>query len=359
MKTTWKIVLLAMLLGCTERVPIAPQYTEDTSWTPTINLIGSGYQRFGIDIDDPPDKQITRNIHQYVVEYRPPGADAFTPLDTASSVRFLPSGYDTPAPILQEGEEYSVRMVAEYRNGVRRESNVLTFVCPVTRGKVLRRIAMPVEAQNLSLLGMGFHNRNLLALFENRLFRVDTSSGNVVLLKTIDLFYSFPQIAIHGDTLVLVDQGWFFGPILYSFFDLNALDFVGNGFAVELEENAQLDKIAYDGRHIFLTTLTFEPLMQQLHKIDAVTGETISTSSKFEPVLNKFVIADNRLWSVVYASTYDLRMQSFDPQTLDLQRDFQHPVYHGTDLAWDGAHFWTWDFDTRSFVKIALEEFRR
>lgn len=189
-----------MLLGCTEKVPIAPQYTEDTKWAPTIRLIGSGYQRFGLSIADSPDRQISRNILQYVVEYRSSSAAGFVPLDTASTMRFLPSEYNTSHPVLQEGQEYAVRLVAEYRNGV------------------------------------------------------------------------------HRDTLVLIDQSWLFGPIIYSAFDLNTLAFVGNSSALDSEESAQLGSLAFDGLHIFVTTLTFAPYLQQLRKIEMASGEIVFAS---------------------------------------------------------------------------------
>ena len=68
MKKILGLALLAVLSRCTVKVPIAPQDTDESSWTPTLAFIGSGYQRFAIDMDDPPTPQIDRNLRHYLVE---------------------------------------------------------------------------------------------------------------------------------------------------------------------------------------------------------------------------------------------------------------------------------------------------
>lgn len=350
--------LLAMLAACTEKTPIAPQYTDDASWAPAITLIGSGYQRFGINIEEPPNQQIERNILRYVVEYRPPGNTDFVPLDTASSVRFIPSGYDTPQPFLQEGEEYSVRLVAEYHNGARRESNVLTFISPITRGKVLRRIAKPEETQSTTVYGFGFHNGDLFAVMENLLFRVDTASGNASLIKTFETTLFPHQITFHGEHLIVAYSIGLFGTVLLQRFNLSTSRFE-NDLAIELgldlSGEARLEGIAVDSRYLYVTTSTFEPYLQQLHKADLVSGQTVFTSAKFGPALNRFIVVEDALWTVNAALAFDHRVQGFDPLTLTLQNDYQNPVFRGYTLAWDGAHFWTWDNTAQTFAELELE----
>lgn len=350
--------LIAILAACTEKTPIAPQYTDDANWAPVITLIGSGYQRFGITIEKPPNQQIERNILRYVVEYRPPGNTDFVSLDTASSVRFLPSGYDTPQPFLQEGEEYSVRLVAEYHNGARRESNVLTFISPITRGKVLRRLPKPEEAQSTTVAGFGFYDGDLFAMLENQLFRVDTASGNAGLVKTFETAFFPHQIAFHSEHLIVAHPTLLFGTVLVQRFNLNTSSFENDlllELGLDLSGEARLEGIAVGSRYVYATTSTFAPYLQQLHIADLVSGQTVFTSAKLEPVLNRFILVEDALWTAIAASAFDYRVRGFDPLTLTLQNDFQNPIYPGYTLAWDGAHFWTWDTRTQTFAELELD----
>lgn len=355
MRTIKIFLALLCLWSCTDKIPIAPQLTDDTSWTPTITFESSGYQRFGFLIEAAPSQQITRNIRDLVVEYRLAGNSTFAPLDTASSLRFLATTYLTPGPVLQEGSTYTARLIAVYHNGVRRESNEITFTCPITKGKVIKRIPKPATEPRSFIDGMGFFNGDLFAMAEGRLYRVDTSSGAAELINSFVLPLGDSQIAFYDNQLFIAQQlQGDAGPLVLQSYDLGTRT-LGNEISLQIRESGRLGPMAYDGRHLLLTTFTFDPYSQRLHRFDLNTGQQLFATGKLEPELSTFLFKDNALWTVSVPKYFDYRIKSFDPQNLTVQKDLQCPLYAANTLSWDGAHFWCWDFNTTSFAKLEVE----
>ena len=68
MKPIINTITAVILFGCTEKISIAPVYTGDTDWTPTISMIGNNYQRVHLEFGQPPRLELERNMNQYIFE---------------------------------------------------------------------------------------------------------------------------------------------------------------------------------------------------------------------------------------------------------------------------------------------------
>lgn len=83
-----------LLLGCAEKLPLDPIYTDDTNWAPGISLIKNDYQRVRIDLEGPPRKELLRNILYYKVDAKERISQEFKMIDSLSGTFNVPSYFN-------------------------------------------------------------------------------------------------------------------------------------------------------------------------------------------------------------------------------------------------------------------------
>jgi hypothetical protein len=81
------LVCIVLLDGCTEKLPLDPIYTDDTDWAPSIALTSNGYQRITLYVEQPPRKELLRNILFYTAEIRESRSGVDVSIDTVNDHR--------------------------------------------------------------------------------------------------------------------------------------------------------------------------------------------------------------------------------------------------------------------------------
>ena len=361
MKTINLTLLLAVaILGCTEKFTVEPQYTDETGWTPNSTLIGYGYQRIELELNDLPSMQIHRNLLRLLVEYQRVGEADFRVLDTISVVRFIPQSYLSP-PRFEQNVNYSVRMTAQYRNGVTRTGNSASFLSPIVRGKILKRIPLPQPDANI-LYGFpedfGFRRGELYVLEGRNIVRIDTATGTALVIKN-DLGESWGfsswNMAVLEDTAILAEYIWDRPTeVNVYWFNLNSLDTVKSVKLIIPGEGNPID-VSYDGSWFYLLWLYYaSDGDMQLFKVSTVTGALVESFPRRKGTLGAIALVGTDLWAGS-SSHFDNRIRRIDPSTYAALEDHRNPIFSSRDLAWDGAYFWVFDYETQAFAKLQLE----
>jgi len=363
------LVCVVLLRGCTEKLPLDPIYTDDTDWAPNIALTSNGYQRIRLYVEQPPRKELLRNILFYTAEIRDSRSGENVSIDTLKATA-IPAAYVYVGagfistyqsnPILDYGTDYAVRFVVHYRTGVSRYLNDLPFTTPLQRGRVLKRLPVPSKVPSDSYwFGnfLAFHKGSLLILRDEQLFRIDTTTGQSTLLngnfvpQTNDPNETFRNLTVAGDTA-------------YTFYG-----YMDHFRIVSLNLNTlQVDsslEISYPGRYLVNMTCRGSSLYalwessgrQQFTVVDRETGQLINTlpSAPSRIPYPYAITSDGRNFWYSYTSWYDNRIIQFDPSTLTFWQEHRNPLFSSESLAWDGANFWVVDLETNTIAKLQLE----
>jgi hypothetical protein len=372
-KASWIIsiclVCIVLLHGCTEKLPLDPVYTDDTDWAPSIALISNGYQRIRLYVEQPPRKELLRNILFYTAEIRESRSGVDASIDTLK-VTAIPAAYVyvgsgfistyQSIPILDYGTDYAVRFVVHYRTGISRYLNDLPFTTPLERGRVLKRLPLPSEILSDSY-GAGdflaFHKASLLILRNEKLFRIDTASGQSALLKsdfappTSNLNETFRSLTVAGDSAYT-----FYGS--KDHFRIVSLDLN------TLQVDSSLE-ISYPGRYLVNMTCRGSSLYalwessgrQQFTIVDRRNGQLVDTlpSAPARIPYPYTVVSDGSNFWYSHISWYDNRIIRFDPSTLTFWEEHRNPFFSTESLAWDGANFWVVDLETDTIAKLQLD----
>jgi len=363
------LVCIVLLDGCTEKLPLDPIYTDDTDWAPSIALTSNGYQRITLYVEQPPRKELLRNILFYTAEIRESRSGVDVSIDTLkvtaipAAYVYLGPGYISTyqsSPILEYGTDYTVRFVVHYRTGISRYLNELPFTTPLERGRVLKRVPLPPEILNDSY-GAGdilaFHNASLLILRNEKLVRVDTASGQPTLLKsdfappTSHLNETFRSLTVAGDTAYT-----FYGSM--NHFRIVSLNL--NTLQVDSSLNISnpdwnLINMVCQGSSLY--ALWESSGRQQFTLVDRQNGQLANTlpSAPARIPYPYTVVSDGSNFWYSHMSWYDDRLIQFDPSTLTFWEEDRNPVFSTEGLAWDGANFWVVDLETDTIAKLQLE----
>src|SRR5512145_833671 len=66
---TYMILIVALIAcACNERIGITPQLTNDDNWAPEVTLGHNNYQRVQLNLRQPPDLQIYRNLARLIIQ---------------------------------------------------------------------------------------------------------------------------------------------------------------------------------------------------------------------------------------------------------------------------------------------------
>jgi hypothetical protein len=358
-------------LFCTEKISIQPEYTGNTNWVPAIVLYQNGYNRYSINWWSGPDipLSVQRNISEYLFELRPAGASQYSVIDTQSldNIRFIPYSY-TSKPILEEDVSYETRLTVRYRDGTERHSNQLSFVSQEVKGKILRRILIPDDPSYYpgsyfySPSCIGFNNGFIYGVQGDYLTRIDTTTEAVTVLETN--LYSF--FGFHGfitnfqinNNYVYIDKvNTNFNGLLR--FNVETLQIEDTVF-VEPPDSAYGPRIIGNyGSDLYLMWIFIDKTYQVI-KVNPNSGEILEVYPRFNLSFfydEDFVFDGSKIWITDFLSEEFLnRIAYFDPLTgSSNQNENQVPIFEPSGLTWDGAHFWVFDRETRSYVKIGLE----
>jgi hypothetical protein len=375
------ILIGALLLasGCTEKLPVDPSYTDDTNWTPLIELAQNGYERFEICISRPPRKELLRNLLFHTVEVRSGLSADFVTADTFSAAMIVPAyvyGGTYPAayypfpyvskPILSYNSSYTVRLKTFYRTGVTRISEGISFISPTERGKAMERLPMPqklpYDYSSMDLIA--FHGAELLVLRDEQLFRVDTSTAQPTLIKNdfsppIDApDWLFRNLRAAGDTVfTFYSDPWGQQFTLVSL-DLNTLR-VDSSLKISIPGKQLVGVI---GEGLLLRTLWESSGLQQVVLLDRCSGQVVQTfpevpvsiSVAYYGTGSALAFDGTSLW-FSSVSAFDNRLVRCDATTIAVEEQHRNPVFAPQGLAWDGANFWVVDQETHTIAKLQLE----
>jgi hypothetical protein len=373
------IVVLLLINGCTEKLPVDPSYTDDTNWTPLIELAQNGYERFEIYISRPPRKELLRNLLFHTVEVRSGLSADFVTVDTFSAAMIVPAyvyGGTYPAayypfpyvskPILSYNSSYTVRLKTFYRTGVTRISEGISFISPTERGKAIERLPMPQKLpyDYSSVDVIAFHGEELLVLRDEQLFRVDTSSAQSTLVKN-DFMppndirdWLFTTLSVAGNTVLTFYSDPRGQQFTLVSLDLNTLR-VDSSLKISIPGKQLVGVI---GEGLLLRTLWESPGLQQVVLIDRRSGQVVQTFPEVPVTISlayygtgsALAFDGTGLW-FSSVSAFDNRLVRCDATTIAIEEQHRNPIFAPRGLAWDGANFWVVDRENRTIAKLQLE----
>jgi hypothetical protein len=324
---------------------------------------------------------VERNISQFFFEYRKIDEQSFTIIDTLDVTRkpplFLPTHISRP--VLEENMEYFSRVSVRYRNGTIRSSNEVNFVSPEIKGKVTKRLFVPDDPTfypdrifsskqekpsyypNIISFDCGY----IYAVQYGYLTRMDTASGAIVLLTNqLDRYIKNPDIyeiedfSVFNNSVYLFDYTYVIGKIELKKLNLQTFEIEKT---IEIQTPCNNFRIFHNfGDSVYvLMCVTYDSV--QTAVINTQTGEIIET---FPPILNQYDWFRNQFtydgvnfWVSEYMDhQFRFQISQFDPNVgITDDNSNQVPVFDAHGLAWDGSHFWVFEPETRSFVKLELE----
>lgn len=361
------LILLIGFTGCTEKVSIAPQFGDATSWTPVLSVENNNYHRVQLHFGEPP-LEVERNLSNIVIRFRKAGEQGFRDLDTLNLefVRLTPTSYTTE-PVLDEDVEYEFRALARYRNGNENVSNTVSLTTPVVKGQILESIPItPPDfgCSGCAPSGFGFNESSVFVLtFDDRLIQVDRSSSEIT--ELLDEFrpsdprvsVSYLDMAVHGDTAIVAENTES-EPDRMTVVRVNL-----KTLAIDKSLQIQYPKdgnyvygriLHYDGSDIYvLWTMDAE---QQIERLNATTGAVVESHAVFQLVPDIFdgLVFDGIDFWINIRDAYDNRINRFDPDGTILPPVHRNPVFRTHELAWyDG--FWVFDEESYAIVKLELD----
>jgi len=372
-KLFYLFVLLISTLSCTEKIPIKPEYTGNTNWVPAIGVYQNSYHRFSIGWPFIPriPLPVQRNISEFLFELSKTGETQFTVIDSqkVTNVRSYPHEF-TSKPILEENVNYETRMTVRYLDGTKRSSNIVDFTSAVVRGKILRRIYIPDDPSYYPIQFywpkcIGFDNGYLYGIQGDYLTRVDTTTEEVIVLKTnlsnfFGIYNWIDDFDVFNNSVYIVKDKMNYSQLLK--FNLTTLEVEDTVMNVQPDSAYGQRIIANYGSELYALWSYYNNTTQVI-KLDSNTGDILETYPRFyAPVsplfyFDSFAFDGSDIWITNYFNNeYLNRIGHFDPMTgSSNQNENQVPIFEPSGLTWDGAHFWVFDSETRSYVKIGLE----
>lgn len=356
------IILLLVIMSCTEQVGIEPEFNDNTDWAPQITVEYNNYRRVQFNFGDWPPLEYERNLASLFLQFRIVGETRFRRIATFD----LPAGgfrsFYRSDPVIPEGIEYEARLAVQYRNGVEQVSNIVPFLMPVVKGKILESIALPPQTYEF-----GFYKTSLLVLSYNyELFHIDLNTLETTQLlsdfRPVNPLYSsyFDDIAVYGDTAIFAENRWD-EPDKMTVVRVNLLT-----LEIDKSQKLPIPKASensyysgsifhYDGSDIYVLW-SFEG-QQQIEKFDTVTGEMVASYPTFETLFygeDKIVFDGTSFW-IGINRYFDNRIVGFDLNGAIVAPVHRNPLFSSGGLAWDGDSFWVYNRETGSLVKLKLE----
>ena len=355
------IILLLVIMSCTEKVSIEPEFNDNTDWAPQITVEYNNYGRVYLDFGEWPPLEYQRNLASLFLQFRIVGETRFRRIATFD----LPTGgfrsFYRSDPVIPEGIEYEARLAVQYRNGVEQVSNIARFFMPVVKGEILESVAIPVALRDFV-----FYKTSLLALsYNDELIQIDLNTLETTqLLSEFRPFYSqfspyFDDITVNGETAIFAENRWD-EPDKITVIRVN-LQTLAINKSLKLSipqaaENFHYGRIVhYDGSDIYVLW-SFEG-HQQIEKFDAAEGGVVASYPRFETLFysNDKMFFDGTSFWVGINRFFDNRIVGFDLNSALVAPVHRNPLFSPGGLGWDGDSFWVYDHQTRSLVKLRLE----
>lgn len=370
MKFISSIAIVLFFFSCTEKVSIQPEYTGNTDWTPVITLVENNYHRYELAWRSSPEipLEVERNISQFLYELKRAVETDFSGIDSLDLTRYMiiPATYRSK-PLLEELVGYSARMKVRYRDGTERTSNEVAFIAPEVKGKVLKRIPFPDDPsfyppfQSLGYFpyAISFDRGFIYSIQRGYLTRIDTASGEAVLLATnldqIADYNDITDLPVHDNITFLTrvtDKG------ILNRYNVQTLQ-VEMSFEISRPEGSSLLRaILYTGTDLYVMWEYWDGGSQVL-RLDPANGQALETfpkiSRSFYWFYHTFAFDGTNIWITDYLY-FDYKIAHFDPATGNMaSNQNQIPAFEPRGVAWDGSHFWVYELDTHSYVKVELE----
>ena len=345
------------MLGCTEKHLIEPTITDDVSWTPDMTVINVGYQRVEMELKENPSDQIVRNLSALTIEALKAGESQYVMIDSLNTLQFVLSTY-TSAPALEENTDYQVRFSAVYKNGIVKKGNAVAIHSPDVKGTVLKQIAHPQPVPGVSYGGptdFTFWQGNMFVLFGSTLVRIDTSTGNWTVLTSaiVEGNHDQLQMTFVQDTLIIVSHGIANDePMTISWINAHTLG-VMRSAGIYPGERPYIVDLTNDGSSLLMLVQHSGINTARFLTADIQTGETISELP--DPLtVYKIAVNNGDLWTAS-SNTYNNRIHKVNPGDFSVLEDYQNPVFLIYEFAWDGDHFWVFDYEQQTYSKLQIE----
>jgi len=381
MKTTYLFLFsILILVACTETVPIQSIYTGETNWVPGIELRYANYHRFEISWWERSGVplEVERNVSLFLYELRKDVDTSFSVIDSqdVKRTRTIPTSY-TSGSLLGENVEYSARVSVLFRDGTIRSSNEVNFLSPAVKGKVLKRITIPDDPNLYPSPQMTQYQPYVISFYEGYLYgvqlgyltRLDTSSGEIVLLtkhlRDLTDHHEITDFSIFDNSVYLPTYQYTFNNTFY----MKLIEF---NIATLQPEDSLMVALAYGSittnmrLRVILNSETtlfliwdFADGTSQIFLFDIESSEVTKIfpieNNRYSYLSNQFTHDGTNIWISRYWP-FDNQISHFDPNIgITDENVNQVPVFEPYGLAWDGSHFWTFEPETRSFVKLELE----
>lgn len=352
------VVMLVAAAGCTIDQPFEAGFTEDEDWTPSIQLVQNDYRRIVLNIDRPPRLSLLRNITRYEVLLQSKENLSTVKHDTIpgswiSPVYLFPE-FPYPyysGPVLDHEVQYFAHVEIHYQGGIRRESNIVDFRSPPSRGTIIKQLSLPQKLPGSEWSfgeALAFHNGSLIVLRDDQLFRVDTANGSATLLKERFLppedypNKTFRSVAVVGDTLVTFYFHWLSQKTTLVRLSLES-SAVDSSVSVSFPNATPLTITSLEGA-VLIHFIKGEN-QQQFLKLDPQTGQILHEYPPFAWAgiyWTDFSPDGDKLWMSLRRE-YDNRFVQIEPSNGSVVRDVPNPVYQTGGIAWDGSRFWVVD----------------
>lgn len=371
---SWVVAGVALFIsGCTTEKKFGPGFIQDTNWSPSARLVYNGYQRALFQIDRPPRVELLKNIDLYRVVTIFNRSGSAVIIDTLRNYQVYPQyllpkySYEYRSkPMLEDNVGYTTHVEVHYKNGDSGVSNKTTFTTPPKRGAVLRRLPLPKKQASDSYWGVdliSFYKGSLLVLRDEELLKVDTSSGVATLLKNVFMppdgypNVYFRSLAVCRNTLLTFYYNrWNPNLITIVRLDLVSLS-VDSSLKISSPTSVPVAITGY-GSDLLIISYTSEE-KNQFTLIDPSSGQILK---EYPPFTASYwyaseMVSDGDNVSVAFKAPFDNEISPIDLSTGVQLRKHHNPVFDPQSLAWDGAHFWVIDQETRTLAKLKLEGF--
>ena len=384
-------LIILMLAACTKSNPIEPFRTDDTSWQPQIHTAITGYNRFYIadttfynvltgtihpEFDNLDARWYERNTAYLCAELSK--SNSIVRIDTfynyLNGTQFFPMDFISDA-ILDAAVPYSVKMVAEYRNGTRRESNAVEILAEPVPGTVLHVEPLrDLFDENIyDFFGaMTIWDGDLYLIKGSSLYRYNIDMQTIEKLNEGISYYneSVYNFAISGEFVyhVIYDVDGI-KEIFRSPFNTNE-NFEFYQFSATLEENNyyRFRLTGSDGEHLYFYEINDDSLAFHRLNIDTKILQTRNIRNIiFEGLGNGTlnstgfeVLSDGQnFWLLNSARNLNdyNRLYTIDIDNEVLINPKVVPVYNWAYPVFDGEYFWVFDYSSGERIDEKLVRF--
>lgn len=359
-------IVLVLLFSCSDTSTSTTEGTFDDQWTPEIQLLGTGYERFRLQLNTH-HENVLPYIDKLIVRaiYLPDSTMAFFDVLSGEEL-FYSNQYTPPGPVLSENTEYEISVTVQFLNGSEKNSNTINVLIPPNRGSITSSLKIPDYWQQGGLTHLSLQDSLICRLYRDEVFIYNMGSGSIALDETDfgDLPYRFGGVELVGEMegdfiiyarggsgILTINRFLAYNPTtgtstqLYDIPDTTFSSFVAINSEYLLSITARSSD---NGREMKFTLYN-----SQTGDIARVSPYQLMENGVYEHAIT---LIGDKVWMLQQAS-FNNRLKHFDPESGTVLADYHVPVYAPSYLVFDDNHFWTLDQNFNSSYSTFLIRF--